>query len=77
MQAVVGAVAQAASMSGGTGGTVTRGGLDLSAGASYTFSSIYDLIGSQVQVQMNGQIARPWTARGRTAPPTCSSICPR
>ncbi len=62
MQAVTGAIAQAAS--GGTGGAVTRGGLDLSAGSSYTFSSLYDLVGSQVTVDMDGKsttLDSPWT----------------
>jgi hypothetical protein len=55
----------AQSLFGGGGGTVTRNGLDLSAGASYTFYSIYDLIDAEVEVEINDEettLTSPWTS---------------
>ena len=59
---VAGAVAKG--VSGGSDGSVTRAGLDLSGGASYQFKSIYDLVGSQVDVEVDGKMTTldsPWT----------------
>lgn len=59
---VIGAVAKA--VSGGSDGSVTRGGMDLSGGAQYQIKSIYDLVGSQVSVEQDGQtttLDSPWT----------------
>lgn len=58
---VAGAVAKG--VSGGSDGSVTRAGLDLSGGASYQFRSIYDLVGSQVDVEVDGKettLESPW-----------------
>jgi hypothetical protein len=49
----------------GSGGAVTRAGLDLSTGASYEFYSIYDLIDAEVEVEVDGEMATltsPWTS---------------
>ncbi|WP_437226175.1 general secretion pathway protein GspK [Planctomicrobium sp. SH661] len=54
-----------ASIMGGTEGAVTRGGMDVSSGGSTTIESIYELIGSQVQVTIDGQetvLDSPWKA---------------
>jgi len=51
-------------LSGGEG-TITRGGLDLSQGASTQIQSIYQLIGSQVAVTIDEQesvLESPWSA---------------
>ena len=48
---------------GGTSGTVTRGGMDVSAGGSTQINSIYDLIGAQVNATIEGQqtmLESPW-----------------
>ena len=63
------AVAQglAKALTGGGGGAVTRGGLDLSGGAKFEIGSIYDLIDREVDAQVEGQaqtIKSPWTAGG-------------
>ncbi|MFQ5735212.1 MAG: hypothetical protein ACE5KM_25040, partial [Planctomycetaceae bacterium] len=50
--------------SSGSKEPVTRGGLDLSAGAKFTVNSIYDLIDVEVEVNQDGTrsvIASPWT----------------
>jgi len=47
------------------GVTVTRAGLDLSAGGVYTINSIFDLIGSEVETEIDGQkttLTSPWSA---------------
>ncbi|QDU52791.1 type II secretion system minor pseudopilin [Gimesia panareensis] len=47
------------------GVTVTRGGMDLSAGAAYSINSIYDLIGSEVETEIDGTkttLSSPWPA---------------
>jgi hypothetical protein len=47
------------------GGTVTRGGLDLSAGGRYRINSLYELIDAQVEVEQNGTrtvLDSPWTS---------------
>lgn len=52
-------------LGGAPPGSVTRGGMDLTGGAKYEIKSLYDLIGSQVEVQINGQatlLESPWSA---------------
>lgn len=47
------------------GVTVTRAGIDLSAGGVYTINSIFDLIGSEVETEIDGQkttLTSPWSA---------------
>lgn len=47
------------------GVTVTRAGLDLSAGGIYTINSIFDLIGSEVETEIDGTkttLVSPWSA---------------
>lgn len=47
------------------GVTVTRGGMDLSAGAAYNINSIYDLVGSEVETEIDGTkttLSSPWPA---------------
>ncbi|MFI4847832.1 MAG: general secretion pathway protein GspK [Gimesia chilikensis] len=47
------------------GVTVTRGGMDLSAGAAFTINSIYDLVGSEVEIEIDGTkttLTSPWPA---------------
>jgi DNA uptake protein ComE-like DNA-binding protein len=49
---------------GASDGSVTRGGMDLSGGAGYQFKSIYDLVGSQVTLDVDGKsttLDSPWT----------------
>ncbi|QDU08313.1 general secretion pathway protein GspK [Gimesia aquarii] len=46
------------------GVTVTRAGIDLSAGGIYSINSIYDLIGSEVETEIDGQqttLVSPWS----------------
>lgn len=46
-------------------GTVTRGGMDLTKGASTEIKSLYELIGAQVTVEIDGvetTLDSPWTA---------------
>ncbi|MFN5532723.1 MAG: hypothetical protein ACK5F7_19260 [Planctomycetaceae bacterium] len=48
-------------------GQVTRNGIDLTAGANAQLQSLYELIGSEVQVTINGSstiLASPWQADG-------------
>ncbi|MCA9053209.1 MAG: general secretion pathway protein GspK [Planctomycetaceae bacterium] len=47
----------ARSLTGGSEGTVTRGGLDLSQGATVEIESLFELIGAEVDAQVNGQPA--------------------
>ncbi len=45
--------------------TVTRAGIDLSKGGIYTINSIYDLIGSEVETEIDGKkttLVSPWPA---------------
>ena len=47
------------------GVSVTRGGLDLSPGGAFTINSIFDLIGSEVETEIDGQkttLSSPWSA---------------
>ena len=47
------------------GVTVTRAGIDLSGGGIYSINSIFDLIGSEVEVEIDGQkttLTSPWAA---------------
>ena len=47
----------------GGGGTVTRGGMDLSKGAAGDLVSIYEMIGAQVEIAIDGQLVlldSPW-----------------
>lgn len=51
--------------SAGGGGSVTRGGMELSGGAKVTVNSLYDLVGRQVQVDIEGRqtiLESPWSA---------------
>lgn len=60
---VAGAVSKA--ISGSSDGSVTRGGMDLSGGAKVQFKSIYDLVGSQVEVEQDEKtetLDSPWTS---------------
>ena len=57
-QAVAGATV------GGTGGTVTRGGIDISKGGQNKVNTLWDLIGSRADVTMDGAtqtLTSPWT----------------
>ncbi len=63
------AVTQAASTAANAifsaNGQVTRNGIDLTNGAKFQLVSLYDLIGAQVQVKVNGTdtiLASPWPA---------------
>ena len=50
-------------LGGAAQGTVTRGGMDLSKGAKHDLKSLYELIGAQVEVEIEGQkqlINSPW-----------------
>ena len=52
-------------LGGNAQGTVTRGGMDLSKGATYDLKSLYELIGAQVEVEIEGQkqlLNSPWAA---------------
>lgn len=47
----------------GGGGTVTRDGMDLSKGAAHDLVSIYEMIGAQVEIAIDGQLVlldSPW-----------------
>ncbi|MFH1304252.1 MAG: hypothetical protein ABIK07_24630 [Planctomycetota bacterium] len=47
------------------GVSVTRGGLDLSPGGAFTINSLFDLIGSEVETEIEGQkttLTSPWSA---------------
>ncbi len=65
-----GQLAQAANalgkvISGGIEGAVTRGGMNLAAGAKYEMKSVYELIGSTVVAEIEGkqvELASPWEA---------------
>jgi type II secretory pathway component PulK len=49
----------------GTEGSVTRGGMDLSAGGSYQFGSLYELVGAEVEATVEEQmvtLSSPWPA---------------
>ena len=66
-------VAQGTGGTDGTGndaGAVTRGGLDLSAGATYSIISLYELVDAQVTVTINGMettLDSPWQSAGSIA----------
>lgn len=52
-------------LGGNAQGTVSRGGMDLSKGAKYDLKSLYELIGAQVEVEIEGQkqlLQSPWAA---------------
>ncbi len=52
-------------LGGNAQGSVTRGGMDLSKGAKYDLKSLYELIGAQVEVEIEGQkqlLSSPWSA---------------
>lgn len=52
-------------LGGNAQGSVTRGGMDLSKGAKYDLKSLYELIGAQVEVEIEGQkqlLNSPWPA---------------
>ena len=52
-------------ISGGIEGVVTRGGMNLAAGAKYEMKSVYELIGSTVVAEVEGkqvELASPWDA---------------
>lgn len=49
----------------GSGGSITRGGMDLSSGASTEIRSIYDLIDAEVDVEVDGSmttLVSPWSS---------------
>lgn len=49
----------------GSGGSITRGGMDLSSGASTEIRSIYDLIDAEVDVEVDGSMTTllsPWSS---------------
>lgn len=52
-------------LGGNAQGTVSRGGMDLSKGATYDLKSLYELIGAQVEAEVEGQkilLQSPWAA---------------
>lgn len=52
-------------LGGNAEGTVSRGGMDLSKGAKYNLKSLYELIGAQVEAEIEGQkmlLQSPWAA---------------
>lgn len=52
-------------ISGGIEGVVTRGGMNLAAGAKYEMKSVYELIGSTVVAEVEGkqvELVSPWDA---------------
>lgn len=52
-------------LGGNAQGAVSRGGMDLSKGAKYDLKSLYELIGAQVEVEIEGQkqlLQSPWAA---------------
>lgn len=52
-------------LGGNAQGTVSRGGMDLSNGAKYDLKSLYELIGAQVEAEIEGQkqlLNSPWAA---------------
>ncbi len=52
-------------LGGNAQGTVSRGGMDLSNGAKYDLESLYELIGAQVEAEIEGQemlLQSPWAA---------------
>jgi hypothetical protein len=52
-------------LGGNAQGTVSRGGMDLSKGAKYDLKSLYELIGAQVEAEIEGQkqlLNSPWAA---------------
>jgi hypothetical protein len=52
-------------LGGNAQGTVSRGGMDLSKGAKYDLKSLYELIGAQVEAEIEGQkqlLQSPWAA---------------
>ena len=52
-------------LGGNAQGTVSRGGMDLSKGATYDMKSLYELIGAQVEAEIEGQkqlLQSPWAA---------------
>ncbi len=51
-------------LAGGVQGAVTRGGIDLSQGSKYELTSLYDLIGVEVETKVEGRdtvLQSPWT----------------
>lgn len=68
LQDAAGAFAKALG-GGSSGDTVTRGGMDLSGGASYEFYSLYDLIDAEVEVEISDggeptlqTLTSPWSS---------------
>ena len=52
-------------LGGNAQGTVSRGGMDLSKGAKYDLKSLYELIGAQVEAEIEGDkmlLQSPWAA---------------
>lgn len=59
------AVGVAKAMFSEEGVTVTRAGIDLSGGGVYSINSLFDLVGSEVEVEIDGQkttLTSPWLA---------------
>lgn len=62
-QAAALSIGKAIAGSAGTPGTITRGGMDLSKGATTTLNSLYDLVGVEVKATVNGTetiLPSPW-----------------
>ncbi|NQV23695.1 MAG: general secretion pathway protein GspK [Rhodopirellula sp.] len=62
---VTAAAAVGNALGGAVQGTVTRGGMDLSKGAKYDAKSVYELVGAQTEIEVNGQkqlLDSPWSA---------------
>lgn len=61
------ATAVGKAVTGGVEGSVTRGGMDLTKVAGFSFRSIYDLIDAEIQAEVNGSqttLTSPWTSDG-------------
>ena len=58
---------------GSDAGAITRGGIDISAGAKVTLVSLYELVDAQVTVTINGKsttLDSPWLSTNSTSLPT-------
>ncbi len=62
---------------GGEGGAVTRGGMDLSAGAGTSIVSLYELVDAQVTVEIDGTettLDSPWSTTGGALSTTLTTL---
>jgi Type II secretion system (T2SS), protein K len=67
VQGAASAVSSAASMAGSD--PITRGGINVTAGGQFKVNSLYDLIGVQVQININGTnttLDSPWSSETST-----------